>query len=251
MSLSLIRTWTLSSGGKWDWKVKGDIVQSISGVDYVTLHACDIGLCRMVCEGVVDPIPTKGCTLSQCDGYKTLLRIRNDVQREDLAPKAGKAASLFGNVQSKAPPPKVQRQTVSVLSMLRKNPQLIQMVVPAVGRFESRVVNVKRPSHPCDALVVELDAVIIEHIVEFIRGGGLDADIVQNKRKYASGVAKGVWPTSNGKYVVRLQSGEKKYRVVHTEDAAIHAQNVAAGMVADAGDEPNEVDGTDGEDEQG
>ena len=251
MPLCIARTWSVKfEGFKCEWKVGSDVVHKIGGEDYIRLQAYDNGLCRLVCEDIVTPMPPK-MSLTQTDGYKELLRLRNEKQREELAPTASapRAASLF-KVSAKAgnePPHKVQRQSRSELEHLRKNAQLISITLPAVGTFAETDITVQRPSHPCDALVVKLNEAVLEHVIAYIRSEGLNTDTVAARRRYGSGPVKGVWPVSGGdKYLVRVAAADGRLRsmLFRSVGDAVRARE-SADEAAPDGDGP-EVAGDEG-----
>ena len=229
MPICIARNWSVSfADSKFEWKIGADLVQKIGGDECVKVHAYDYGFCRLVCEGFLDPVPNfKKISLAQTEGYKSLVRMRNERQIEELQKQeASKASSLFGPASSREPPQKVQRRSFTVLDMLRKNPELISITLPTIDGFIGKEVSVQRPSHPCDSLVLKLDEAVLEHVVAYIREKGIDTDLVTNKRQYARGPAKGIWPIIGDRYLVRVPSdgGTEHSKVFHSESAAVRAR---------------------------
>ena len=134
------------------------LVQTIKGVDFLKFRPYDLGLCRLVIWGTGLELG-KGCkhaTLGECEGYKALIKLRNDagLEREepDMTPVQAGMAKLFGNAAAIKKQPKPARVNATQLRALREDPQLFEFTLPGPP---SLLVTAVRPIHPCDEVAAQ------------------------------------------------------------------------------------------------
>jgi hypothetical protein len=103
MSLKLQKTYSVvCEDTKFEWKISEKNVMRIGKDDFLTLTPHVYGLVRVVCDGKIDIQRIQWPTLANTDGYKELVELRNEAQRDALEPaekRARRAAltKLFGD----------------------------------------------------------------------------------------------------------------------------------------------------------
>ena len=187
-------------------------------------------------------------SLSQAEGFKTLIELRNSAvaaateQIEDLPQHDNAAMSLFAvSPTSKIDTKRIKpRLNASKLKELRDNPDVIDVTVPGAIDLS---VSMLKPVHPCEDMWVRMDADSLEHIIMFIRDKGLALEDLQSRRNYRNqDVPEGVWSNGGGNLVRKLPApedgeldpGAKRWKKVNLDEHA-PLQDAAhdAGAVAD------------------
>lgn len=232
---------SVSMGGKVEWKIAAKNIRIVDGTEFVKLAAHDASFVRFVCEGAVSDIP-KNATLSHSPGFQQLKDLRNQKQAEELqsSPAQEPKRALF---EDEAPPATKRYKRSSVeLQELRSSPCVITIDVPGVGGGPPLSIQVLRPVHPCQDIVIKFDPQTIQHIVLFIRESGITTDTVSSKRHYkADDAPQGVWRSGKARgFVVKVpvadaDAPDKPYRLkrVKTMDHALKLLN-ASGEVGGA-----------------
>ena len=195
------QSWAVTLNAKRVWNIKGDDkhVYRVGDDIYVPMYAHERALGKLVADGMVDEhgdaIDLHTFRVTQCIGYDMLMQMRNDKQRADLQPESADTNGLF---DAKV---KAIRRSQRDLAEARASLELLNICLPAAGGFPSCDIQVKRPAHPCDVLVVKLDAAIISHIVMFLREQGLKSD--EQRRPYRQ-EGHGIWKRGNDKFLVPI-----------------------------------------------
>lgn len=229
MPAEIHRHISISLGGKAHWLVKPNYVEKLDNQEFVKVHASDPSFVKLVIEGLPDIKPPRNASLSNSDGIKQLVKLRNTKQAAELqevhpAPSCG----LFGDVPEEAPKKRARRSTAQIKE-LRQDPGVLAIEVPGVDDRPSMSIPVVRPVRPQDDLRVPLDSEVLEHIVLFIRNAGITEDMLMSKRAYKGAgedTPKGVWKTPIG-FTVKLPKAEhddlqaKRFRRVKTVDDAV------------------------------
>ena len=86
MQVSIETMHCLRFNGSPEWKVTTDLIRVIEGENFVKLRPYDQGLIRMMCHNLIE-LPKKNykMSLSQCDSFKSLMRLRQDAVAEKAA----------------------------------------------------------------------------------------------------------------------------------------------------------------------
>jgi len=203
MQVSIQRSIVVSLGGKVEWKVKPAQLVTVDDEQFIKLPTWEPSLCKLICEGVIDGKLPKSVTLSQCQGFKLLLKLRNEQQCLELTESGGGGVNkLFGNVPKMQ---KKQRRSAGAIREMRDNPQVITISLPDTDGLTNSSLRMVRPVHACDDLCVPLQESCLETVVKFIRNNGIDMDAVAKKRAYRSAGtgSNGIWKNGND-YVVKL-----------------------------------------------
>ena len=99
----------------------------------------------------------------------------------------------------------------------------VVITLPATESLDSRQVHVKRPVHPCDRVAIELDAVVIDHILAFIRE--MPFDMAPDKKPQ---VSKGVWNCKvRGGFLIKYfdaDAGKRRFKFTKSEQSAVDFQ---------------------------
>ena len=223
MPVSVEQIYSISFNQCVPWRVPTDCIKRVDDTDFVKCRAYDPGFVRLVCAGHVD-IPKKSRpSLAQCDGWKELLKLRNDAAASSEAPEADVmepkpkrsiAQMLFENAAPAAKkarkcPPKMN---AARLQELRENPEVFEFEVPGFNSCPDMLITAIKPSHPCDELAIKCDEGTIEHVIEFLRASGLDRDCLLNKRQYGTGKGDGIWRNGSAGFVRKLKLGDGEGR---------------------------------------
>ena len=103
MSLKLQKTYSVvCEETKFEWKISEKSVTRVNKEDFLTLAPHVYGLVRVVCDGKIDIQRIQRPTLANTDGYKELVELRNEAQRDALEPAEKRARrtaliKLFGD----------------------------------------------------------------------------------------------------------------------------------------------------------
>ena len=60
------------------WRVPSDCIKRVDGVDFLKVKPYDMGFIKFVCAGMVDIPKRARLSLAQCEGFKSLIDLRND-----------------------------------------------------------------------------------------------------------------------------------------------------------------------------
>ena len=189
------------------WRVASDLVKVVNGTTFVKLRPWDPTFCRLVAHNIVDLPKRVRPSLAQCDGFQSLLKLRNDSTPEfqDIENPSTTGSRLFGDSTSQKAKkkPKLPRMNAAKLQELRENPVLLEVAVPGVGEGPTLNITFIKPAHPCDEMCIRMDPDSLEHVVAFIRAGGLDLDGLTTKRQYGGGES-GVWRNGSAGLIQKL-----------------------------------------------
>lgn len=198
-----------------EWKVTKGLVRTIDEQTFVKLRAYDIGLNRRVCHGVLD-LPRKcyKLSLAQTEGYKTLLKLRQDAVDSE-GPASGQTSARdvlsTGRPDGERKRKRGGRITAAKVQELRQQPSLIDLDLPGIDGNPPLVIQVVRPCHPGDELAVRLCPVTIEKVVLFIRAKGVSEDVLTSRRSYRDdSLPVGVWKMGNAGLVRRLKADDEQ-----------------------------------------
>ena len=103
MSLKLQKTYSVACDEtKFEWKISRKNLMRVGKDDFLTLTPQLYGLVRVACDGKIDSQQIQRPTLANTDGYKELVELRNEAQRDALEPAAKRArraelTKLFGD----------------------------------------------------------------------------------------------------------------------------------------------------------
>ena len=87
MSLKLKKTYSVvCEETKFEWKISEKSLMRVNKEDFLTLAPHLYGLVRVVCDGKIDIQKIQRPTLASTDGYKELVELRNEAQRDALEP---------------------------------------------------------------------------------------------------------------------------------------------------------------------
>lgn len=102
MSLKLQKTYSVvCEETKFEWKISQKSVMRVGKDDFLTLAPHVYGLVRVACDGKIDIQRIQRPTLANTDGYKELVELRSEAQRDALEPAEKRArraelTKLFG-----------------------------------------------------------------------------------------------------------------------------------------------------------
>ena len=223
MSVRIETCYQVKMDASTPWKVAMDSWKLVEGEVFVKLKPYEQSFVQLVCHDLALELPKykKKLSLANCEGFKALVKLRNDVaasleQSEADAENAddAKTESLFGkgdeteagNKKIK----KVPRMNAARLQSLREFPELMDVSIPGGSERPSLLITFIRPAHPCDEMCVKLEPDSIAQIVHFIRDQGVDADDLQNRRSYGNiGAAPGVWKNGSAGLIRKINRDEE------------------------------------------
>ena len=221
-------------GVKGTWRVPSELMLTIDDVNYVRLAPYAHSLVRMLCsaaDGAPKPIP-KNYSLTCSAGYKSLVRLRNEAQQQELAEiQPTPVRSLFGGiVQPKARPRK--RICRDRVKELRQQPQSIAIDVVPIGGGDPKSVSVLRPIHSTDCLTVVLDPGALQVVFDTIIHGSFGMPI--DKHDVAEQRPKGIWKRGC-RFIVPYQiDGIAKYKSRPSVDSAMEFKTDRGAQLAEA-----------------
>ncbi len=246
MSVSIEVCYQVRIDGSNPWKVATDGCKTIEGRTFARLRPYDKSFVNLVChDSQIHPSETKGkrLSLAGCDGFKSLLKLRNEAvaaleNAEAQDDCDSKTADLFEKCGDEGRPKKgryVPRMNAARLQALRDAPELMEFLVPGFDETPDLTITCVRPAHPCDEMWAPLEPDTIAQVVRFIRTN-IAAEHLLSRRQYASGSQKGVWRNGSAGTIMKLgeeEPGLKKYKVLKedaqlAEDAPPALQNARA-----------------------
>ena len=212
MPVTVSIAYNIGIDGSTPWTVSTDLVRTIGGAPFVKLRPYDPAFCRLVSHGWITLPKGTRPSLANTEGYKALLKLRNDAVLEFKAevPKLTpvQAALLRNAPQSKAQAKKKSpRMNASQLQDLRDNVQAIEFLVPGKSKSPPLLISAVKPAHPCDELIVRLDSDTLEHVIVFIRHP-LDLSNFTTKRQYGGVHDVGVWRNGSAGLVQKLNKDD-------------------------------------------
>ena len=230
-----------------EWRVSNDLLRNVGDDVFIKLVAYDMGFIRLVCNGVCE-LPKKRykLTLAQCDGYKSLLKLRQDKVEDLIRQESGHGAQSSGRhalglSSGTAPLSKKRRQpkfNASQLQELRDKPQVIEFDLPGVGGMAPIAISCLRSCHPFEQLTVKFDADTIEQVVLHIRAFGTTEEALTKRRSYRDESApSGAWKWGSAGFVMRRKGEEgQKYRSLNNLESSPSASpsDSPAAPIADA-----------------
>jgi hypothetical protein len=209
MSVTVERSYVVCcESSSHQWKVSPGMLKQIGADDYVKIKPYDAGFVRMVFGIHTDLPKNTRLTLAQADGFKEIVRLRNSAAFEPSAAdgSAGKSPdemkqmslrdALFGPKAGGKPKAHTKpRMTSEQVRDLRQAQVIFDVPVPAVGSLLASTIWMVKPGHPCEELVVKLDAGNISKLVKFIRDFSADSWDVETLQAFRSYGAEGpgVW----------------------------------------------------------
>ena len=221
MPMTIETTHTAKLDDSPGWNITKDLIRNIGDNAFVKLRAYDMGLIRMVCHDACD-LPKKNykLTLAHCDGYKSLIGLRQaavaELQRE--SPRLALGGSAPPLADAAQPVQKRRRQPLlraDQLQELRDNPQVIEFEIPQIGELPPMVIECVRPVHACDELTVKLCPDTLQHIVLYMRAMGITEDALLHRRQYRDPEATaGSWKRGSSGYVTKAtgEDGRIKFK---------------------------------------
>ena len=188
-----------------------DIIMADDEV-FVRLCPRNTSLISAVLEGN-DRAPEKALTLTCCDGMSELTKLRNSAQAAAL--QSPEACTLFS--AEKAPKSSKARISHKVKKLSRDNFSSISVKIP-----EGCSVDMIRPVHGRDNLVVRYDAEMLASILQFLRNSEFSQP---TQRDEALAHYKGIWKRKHGFLVAMGQAPEGRTpptKFVKTWDEALN-----------------------------
>ncbi len=192
MNLSLSWKPTFAYGTECKWEVPDKDIIEMEGTKFVQLRQGGVcyGFPRLVLHEAsrreIEFGPKARWSLSSSKGYKVIQKLRNDAQSEELLSKLPEWQRATAKPRAtKRPKEKANGKAKHDVSR-----SSISIEVPGVEGDPPQAVRVVRPMYAHEELRVELDAVLIHHIVKFLAESGFDA--LGRKRERDPEVPKGV-----------------------------------------------------------
>ena len=216
------------NGEKYEWKFGDDDVDAVGSERVVKLHPKSSSLLAFIIQDqqVLKAWrgEHKGKGPSALEGYRQMMRFRNEAQAAELVVSApASKCTLFGGAQSQVPPARRDRKK-------KASPESSLLSIPievseSGGDTTTVHVKVKRPITSRDALCIEFTQSTVVSVIRFIRQAGMIATAVYEERNKAT--PKGVWKrkSSKGEIQFLAMNPSKKYRLVSSIDDALVAQN--------------------------
>jgi hypothetical protein len=189
--MQLMTSYACVSSNGYEWKIPQKCLMEIKGAPFVCLKPQVYGSLRMILDGCEWAVPllsqykndagkTSNITLSNCTGYKELMKRRNEAQRDALQPveiqatrraRAATLASIFNTSSAEAAPARAAGKRT-------RAPPLAKAAATAADNGESDFITVDVggvnvdmgcPMRADSALVVRCDEAMLNAVFAFIR----------------------------------------------------------------------------------
>jgi hypothetical protein len=184
-------------GGSKVWKVTKNDFKTFDGRAFVQLKGSSYSLKKLLVEGMA--IDVDDYSLANSAGMRALIQMRSDTHAAELleAQSPG-AALLFANINvgeqvDDANKPRSKRARLSKKDQATRDAmsKTLSITVPGVGGSEPMVVVVARPKTAADVLCCTFDALVLEHVMLFLRDELASGNL--QTRAYGQSGHAGVW----------------------------------------------------------
>ena len=212
-----------------------DLVTQINDQSFIKLKPYALGLVKLaIFDRDVELPKNTRASLAGCEGYKLLMKLRNDAHAALTAAPPSAMQSLFA---ATGPPAKRKKAAAKwnagTLKSLRDVPEIFEFEVPGTPPL---LISAVKPTHPLDELQVRLDPDTLHHVMTFIRSKPVTLHDLTDFRKYRQH-SEG-WAMGSGRVLRKMEPSpsddladglaRQRFQVVKGEDTEVAENHVAS-----------------------